>query len=82
MRFAHSFNDYLTGSYPEIAVQAARVREETGRWQGTLTQLWARLYAECRMFHHWRREPEGEELQDLYDLLDAIRFQLQATETD
>src|SRR6059036_358950 len=73
VRFAHAFNDHLPKSYPAIAYQVAKVRRDTGRWQGTLTELRTRLYAEYRTFHHWGTEPEGQELQEMYDLLDAIR---------
>ncbi len=71
--FANQLERYLPRNYSELARKVGPKYGETGRWQGTLTELICHLYGEHRAFHHYGRYPEGDELASIYDLLHAIR---------
>jgi hypothetical protein len=74
--FANLVERFLPSKCSELARNVNDIYRDSGRWQGTLSELLSSLYLQHRTFHHWGRQPEGEELSQIYDLLHAIRIKV------
>lgn len=68
----------LAGSLPAAMHLADRVRAERG-WSGCLRgsarELQACLSFECRAWQHCQQEPDGEDLQLIQELYEAVKAQ-------
>ena len=76
--FANTFSE------PENTANDAEVLNryrDTGFWQGTLSELRARLYWERRVFDQLGIDPTEADMERIQDLLDAIRLKVKSDST-
>lgn len=62
----------------QVAKSVRQSYDQTGKWDGTLTEFRTYLFATWRGYHHMMIEPE--DLTEIYDLLDAIRAKVASSE--
>jgi hypothetical protein len=84
VRFAHFINGYEeAGGFDELAHLSLKMSDaarKTGRWRGSAKDLWLCLFFEHRAARHTGSEPEGERLERLDALCEALRLGLDALE--
>jgi len=64
----------------EVAGRVRDAHRQTGHWEGTLTELRTALFATWRLYHHMMIEPEN--MDAVYDLLEAIRAKIEARDRE